>query len=690
MTKEQTGNLSAIFPGGFEAARAVVSADAPELAFARALEADGLDTGATLDADGRIHRCKERDDDKGEKSGWYVFFADGVPAGAYGSWRGDWSKTWCAKAERDLAPHEIAEHRRRLEALRRNREEEELRRHDEAAARAAETWSTASPAEASHPYLATKRVQAYGLKQLPDGRLLIPRYNERGELRSYQAIGPDGTKRYQPGGQVKGTFFLIGLPVVHDPAYTGVLNVAEGYATGATTHEATGQPVAVAFDCGNLLAVGEALRRLFPRARLRFCADNDQWKPDKGNPGVVHATSASRGIQNAAVVIPQFRDTSTKPTDFNDLALLEGLEAVRRQLVADSEALDVRPASRWADREIPPRRWVWEGWIPAGQTTALYGDGGVGKTLLAQQLLTAAATGQPFLGQAVSPGRALGIFCEDDEDELQRRQDDINRMLGLGFRELGELYLVSRVGHDNLLMTFDGRDSGVLTGFWHQLAEQVGRVKPALLVIDTAADTFGGNENIRPQVRQYIQGALTRIAAEHHCAVLLCAHPSAAGLSSGEGTGGSTAWSNSVRSRLYLNRDPDTDRTTLTRKKSNYAAAGEAIDLVWNDGAFIPYQSAQQANLPTLEQAIDRDFIDLLSQCAAQHLKVSHSPHSRNYAPKVFARMGKARKLTWKQTQFEQAMERLLACRALYVHGSAKRGVSLSLEPPSDRSDEAE
>lgn len=665
MTQKQSGNLSAIFPGGFHAARATAPGEPPEAAFLRAMEAEGLDANGALDADGRLHRVKAKDDSGGEKSGWYVFFVDGVPAGAFGGWRGGfWSRTWTAKGEREMAPEELAEHRRRMEALRRQREEEEARRHDEAAARALETWNAAAAADPAHAYLAAKHVQAFGVRQLPDGRLLVPRYNERGELRSYQTIAPDGAKRFLSGAQAKATFFVIG----DIDETVAVIRIAEGYATAASIHEATGQPVVVAFDCGNLLATGEALRRRYPKARLVFCADNDQWKPETGNAGVVHATAAARGIQNASVVIPHFRDTSTRPTDFNDLALLESLEAVRRQLVADAEALDVRPASRWADREIPPRRWVWDGWIPVGQTTALYGDGGVGKTLLAQQMLTATATGQPFLGQAVMPGRALGIFCEDDEDELQRRQDGINRMLGLGFRDLGELYLVSRVGHDNLLMTFDGRDSGVLTGFWHQLAEQVGRVKPTLLVIDTAADTFGGNENIRPQVRQYIQGALTRIATEHHCAVLLCAHPSAAGLSSGEGTGGSTAWSNSVRSRLYLNRDPDTDRTTLTRKKANYAAAGEAVDLVWNDGAFIPYQSAQASDLPTVEKTVERDFLAILDELNERGTRVSNAKNGGRFAPAVIAKVLKQRgSKKWTQAQLEAAMERLFACRAVRV-----------------------
>jgi hypothetical protein len=62
-----------------------------------------------------------------------------------------------------------------------------------------------------------------------------------------------------------------------------------------------------------------------------------------------------------------------------------------------------------------------------------------------------------------------------------------------------------------------------------------------------------GNENDRAQARQFI-GMLRGLAIRHECAVLLLSHPSVAGIASGGGSSGSTAWNNSVRSRLYLSR----------------------------------------------------------------------------------------------------------------------------------------
>ena len=100
-------------------------------------------------------------------------------------------------------------------------------------------------------------------------------------------------------------------------------------------------------------------------------------------------------------------------------------------------------------------------------------------------------------------------------------------------------------------MTF-ARGVGELTPFHSHVLEAALDLEARLVIVDTAADTFGGNENDRSQVRQFVSRALGSIAQKINGAVLLCAHPSRSGLSSGEGDGGSTGWSNAFRSRLYL------------------------------------------------------------------------------------------------------------------------------------------
>jgi hypothetical protein len=134
----------------------------------------------------------------------------------------------------------------------------------------------------------------------------------------------------------------------------------------------------------------------------------------------------------------------------------------RRQRIAGLDAPVLAPIDPicWQDREIPERRWIVPDWIPHGTVTAIYGDGGVGKTLAAQQLMTACALGRPWLGKETTPCRTMGFLCEDGADELHRRQDAICRQYDVAFGDLENMRLFSRVADDNLLMTFDADGPG--------------------------------------------------------------------------------------------------------------------------------------------------------------------------------------------------------------------------------------
>ena len=125
-------------------------------------------------------------------------------------------------------------------------------------------------------------------------------------------------------GRKKGCFHTIGQ-------IDGVVYVAEGYATAASVHMATDVPVVVAFDAGNLEPVIEALKSKYPALKITIAADDDRWKPEIGNTGRIKANAAARRF-GCTVALPWFKDTSTKPTDWNDLHVLEGLETVKSQL----------------------------------------------------------------------------------------------------------------------------------------------------------------------------------------------------------------------------------------------------------------------------------------------------------------------------------------------------------------------
>ncbi len=162
-------------------------------------------------------------------------------------------------------------------------------------------------------------------------------------------------------------------------------------------------------------------------------------------------------------------------------------------------------------------------------------------------------------------------------------------------------------------------------------------------MIDTAADTFGGNENVRTEVRQFVADCLSRLARELNCAVLMCAHPSRNGMITDSGDGGSTAWSNTVRSRVYLKRkstkkQEQADLRTLSRRKANYApSTRDEMELEWQDGVFSPVKEPSPVEQLARDLEADEAFLTRLDALTAQGQITSSSPQSGNYAPKLMS-----------------------------------------------------
>jgi putative DNA primase/helicase len=223
-------------------------------------------------------------------------------------------------------------------------------RADKAARAARDLWSDARRDGAS-PYLTRKGVQGYGVRYLADGTTLVPLRNAAGELQNVQRIAPakpaDGStdKRFLPGGRKSGLWHLIGTPpagAVAEPAAGAdasadactsasappVLLLAEGYATAASLHEATGHPVAVCFDANNLKPCALELRQLYPAALFVVCGDDDRATEARTgtNPGRVKAAAAVRAAGHAVAVFPV--GLPEGGSDFNDLHQHAGLDDV--------------------------------------------------------------------------------------------------------------------------------------------------------------------------------------------------------------------------------------------------------------------------------------------------------------------------------------------------------------------------
>ena len=318
----------------------------------------GLEPGNSVRF-GKLTRVKA-DGDKGkQKTGWYILYDHRTESGqtlifgSFGNWRGGEKQNVKPKGVK-LSEEERELMRARQEQAKRKQAEEQERSAARAAKRASSMWARLSP-KGESAYLQRKQIVGFDVRYAPrSGAVLIPMRNVKGKMVGLQVIYPTvqedlgRDKTYWPYGVAKeGAYHLIGPhPEPGEP-----ILIAEGYATGASLHMATGLAVAMAFDAGNLLPVGKALRELFPARPLVFCADDD-WKTTNAqgepwNPGVEKANNAAT-ILGGQVVAPVWSgERGDKDTDFNDLHLSEGMDAVRRQVM-----MVVRPAAQggWKDK----------------------------------------------------------------------------------------------------------------------------------------------------------------------------------------------------------------------------------------------------------------------------------------------------------------------------------------------------
>ncbi|MDD4932065.1 MAG: toprim domain-containing protein [Methylacidiphilaceae bacterium] len=276
--------------------------------------------------DGRYHRVPIVGDKGGAKSGAYCGFLDGVPNGLAKNWRTGEEWRWISQVpRRRLTEEERRQWAAANETKKRAKAQELAAAQRAAAKKAAAIFHYADPTAADgHPYLVRKGVRNHGLRKSTVGDLLMPLRNADDKIESLQIIRENGSKQFWRAGRIEGNSFRIG-----DWFFPGVILVAEGYATGASLHEATGLPVAVAGSSANLRACAEALRAQHPGAELYVAADNDFRR--ERNVGLEKATAAA-AIASGRTLVPRPEWLGESGTDWNDVHHEHGLEQMRELL----------------------------------------------------------------------------------------------------------------------------------------------------------------------------------------------------------------------------------------------------------------------------------------------------------------------------------------------------------------------
>jgi hypothetical protein len=307
-----------------------------------------------------------------------------------------------------------------------------------------------------------------------------------------------------------------------------------------------------------------------------------------------------RGARVYTVHIPAFPDGSKQGLDdylkYNGVNALKALLSSPETVPASDEKAYCPPVAL-ADLMsacYPPTEWAWDSFILKGEVNLMFGDGGVGKSLLALYLGIAVAAGKTLFGKITTQMPVVGLFAEDGPAQVQQRVTTILVELGLDAKGSLPVKLWCQPGGETALARID--DNGVVTELprLHALrAELADSKRPALLILDSLADLFALNESLRLPVNAALKQVLGGLCRDYAATVLVLAHPSKASIQDGTHYSGSTAFNNGVRQRLTLEiprRDADglgdgPPPRILRVSKSNYGATAEKT--LWYYGVSI-------------------------------------------------------------------------------------------------------
>ena len=460
---------------------------------ADAMQAVGITPPHPIQIDGKLHRFRagtKGQGGHGDKTGWYVIYPDGIPAGKFGCWRAGIEQNWRAEIGRTLTPVEEMAHAKRLSEAKAARDAELAKSREVAANTVEQIWTQAMPASADHPYLARKGVQPHGARLTGDGRLVVPLYGADGALSSLQYISHDGGKLYHPGGATGGKFWQIGT--TDEP---GTIFIAEGFATAATIHEVTGRPCVVAYSASNIVPVCGTIREHFGAQQdLVIVADHDV-----SGTGQKYADQASAKFGARVVMPPIPGDANDYVQAGNDLAAL--LMPQPDDWLQSADSLCEQPA---------PIAWLIKRWLQERALMMLHGPSGVGKTFILMDMCLRMATGKAdWNGFKVKPGMVVYLAGEGHYG-LRGRIAAWKHQHG-----------AKRI---NMWVSRHGCDLNTAQGY-QKAADAIRALSepPAIIVIDTLHRFLDGDENSAQDAKTMID-ACDRMKHEFGCSVMLVHH----------------------------------------------------------------------------------------------------------------------------------------------------------------------
>jgi putative DNA primase/helicase len=267
--------------------------------FVAAMEAAGIQPLEPLTdrlSGGDLVRFRSSGDKPGRQNAWAVLHLDGIPAGAFGSYRLGIEHRWRSESSAGVScetDHEQAKQRQAERQTQRAAMQQE--RWRQAAAEAEDIWRSADVVIGDHPYAVRKGLDGEALRRLR-GDLIAPMRDIDGHLLNVQRIGSDGQKRFLSGGLTAGLFWLSGRP-------NGVICIGEGVATMVAVRVATKYAVAAALSAKNVEPVARQIRARCPALDIIVCADDDAHHSE--NLGINVARAAASAVSGRVALPPR-------------------------------------------------------------------------------------------------------------------------------------------------------------------------------------------------------------------------------------------------------------------------------------------------------------------------------------------------------------------------------------------------
>jgi RecA-family ATPase len=333
--------------------------------------------------------------------------------------------------------------------------------------------------------------------------------------------------------------------------------------------------------------------------------------------------------------------------------------------------------SNWDEEPVPERKWAILNRVPANQAGLFSGEGGTGKSITELMKDIAHVAGKDWLGSMPETGPAFYIGAEDSADELHIRLAAIAAHYGVTFKELvdGGLHVLCLLGQDATLCAARPKSGTVeTTQLYKRLYQAAGDIRPKNISVDTLSRAFAGSEIDRVQVYAFAMHMQALAMVTNGGSVTVLSHPSLAGIASGSGISGSTAWHGAFRFRQYLTgikpeigEQPDNDVRQIEFKKNQYGPIGETIVLRYRNGLFLPEAGASSLDKLAREARVDEVFLQGLQQLIRQGRDAMAGQTSPEFGPTLIAELPDAKRESVRKKELAEAMTRLLAANKIHV-----------------------